>query len=412
MAKSGGESTLTVLIAMGANLGVGVAKLVAGLLTGSAAMLSEAAHSVGDTMTEVLLLTALKRSAKAPDRTHPFGYGKERFVFSLLAAVSIFVAGALFSIYQGVHTLLSGAEEQQDAKVALIVLVVAAAIEGVSLFQAIRQVRAERAKEDLDLMTFLRRSDDPTVITVLFEDSAAITGLALAFAGVGLTAITGSPSGTGWPRSRSGCCSSSSRTASRAPTWPCSSGGRPTPGWCGPSVDGSRTQPEVDEVIDLLTMLTGTDKVLVCARLDFAQSATSDDIEQACVRIDGTLREEFGDVDEVFLQPVPRGDLELRARVRARYGADLDELATEPPPHMIGASGHTTVSWRPGPGGRGGGHRRWRRRNRHISVAARGPAGSLYEPPGRPPDHAWPRSSTSHSSSTVRRRRSNQRVVR
>src|SRR6476620_5267923 len=166
---------------MGANLAVGVAKLVAGLMTGSAAMLSEAAHSVGDTMTEVLLLTALKRSAKPPDRTHPFGYGKERYVFSLLAAVSIFVAGALFSIYQGVHTLLGGAEEHQDVLVALIVLVVAAVIEGVSLAQAIRQVRAERDEQQLDLRTFLRRSDDPTVITVLFEDSAAITGLVIAF---------------------------------------------------------------------------------------------------------------------------------------------------------------------------------------------------------------------------------------
>jgi len=195
VAKSGGESTLTVLLAMGANLAVGVAKLVAGLMTGSAAMLSEAAHSVGDTMTEVLLLTALKRSAKPPDRAHPFGYGKERYVFSLLAAVSIFVAGALFSIYQGVHTLLGGPEEQQSVLVALIVLVAAAAIEGVSLAQAIRQVRAERDEEQLDLRTFLRRSDDPTVITVLYEDSAAITGLVIAFAGVGLTALTGSQDG-------------------------------------------------------------------------------------------------------------------------------------------------------------------------------------------------------------------------
>ena len=85
-------------------------------------------------------------------------------------------------------------------------------------------------------------------------------------------------------------------------------------------------QPEVDEVVDLLTMLTGTDKVLVCARLDFAQSATSDDIEHACMRIDNTLREEFTDVDEVFLEPVPRGDPELRERVRARYGTDLRNL--------------------------------------------------------------------------------------
>ena len=143
-------------------------------------------------MTEVLLLTALKRSAKPADRAHPFGYGKERFVFSLLAAVSIFVAGSLFSIYQGVETLTGDAEEERSVLVALIVLVVAAFIEGASLTQAIRQVTSERTKEKLGLRLFLRRTDDPTVITVLYEDSAAIVGLALAFAGVGLTALTGS----------------------------------------------------------------------------------------------------------------------------------------------------------------------------------------------------------------------------
>jgi cation diffusion facilitator family transporter len=329
VAKSGGESTLTVLIAMGANLAVGAAKLVAGPLTGSGAMLSEAAHSVGDTMTEVLLLTALKRSTKAPDRAHPFGYGKERYVFSLLAAVSIFVAGALFSIYQGVHTLVGGREERQSVLVALIVLVVAAAIEGVSLAQAIRQVHAERRKEQLDLVTFVRRSDDPTVITVLFEDSAAIVGLVLAFAGVGLTALTGSQVWDGVASLAIGALLVVAAYGLARTNLALLIGRQADPRLVRAIGARIAEQPEVDEVVDLLTMLIGTDKVLVCARLDFGQSVTSDDMERACVRIDNTLRGEFGDVDEVFLEPVPRGDPELRARVRARYGADLGELATE-----------------------------------------------------------------------------------
>ena len=327
VAKSGGESTLTVLLAMGANLAVGVAKLVAGLLTGSAAMLSEAAHSVGDTMTEVLLLTALKRSAKPPDRAHPFGYGKERYVFSLLAAVSIFVAGALFSIYPGVHTLLGGPEEQQSVLVALIVLLVAAVIEGVSLAQAIRQVRADRDEEQLDLRTFLRRSDDPTVITVLFEDSAAITGLVIAFAGVGLTALTGSQVWDGLASLLIGLLLVAVAYGLTRINMALLIGRQADPRLVRAIGRRLAEQPEVDEVVDLLTMLTGTDKVLVCARLDFAQAATSDDIEQACMRIDNTLRKEFNDVDEVFLEPVPRGDQQLRARVRARYGADLRDIA-------------------------------------------------------------------------------------
>jgi cation diffusion facilitator family transporter len=332
VAKSGGESTLTVLLAMAANLAVGIAKLVAGLLTGSAAMLSEAAHSVGDTTTEVLLLTALKRSTKPADRQHPFGYGKERYVFSLLAAVSIFVAGALFSIYQGIHTLVGGEEERQNATVALIVLVVAAAIEGVSLFQAIRQVNSERRTEQLDLRTFLRRSDDPTVITVLFEDSAAITGLAIAFAGVGLTALTGSPVWDGTASLAIGLLLVVAAYGLARTNMALLIGRQADPRLVRAIGARLSEQPEVDEVVDLLTMLTGTDKVLVCARLDFAQSATSDDIELACVRMNGELHDEFTDVDEVFLEPVPRGNSELHDRVRARYGGTMGEVAAEQTP--------------------------------------------------------------------------------
>ncbi|MEP7022178.1 MAG: cation diffusion facilitator family transporter, partial [Pseudonocardiales bacterium] len=86
------EGTFTVLLALGANLGVAVLKLIAGLISGSGALLSEAAHSIGDSTTEVLLLVALRRSDKPADRTHPFGYGKERYFWSLLAAVAIFVS--------------------------------------------------------------------------------------------------------------------------------------------------------------------------------------------------------------------------------------------------------------------------------------------------------------------------------
>ena len=130
-------------------------------------------------------------------------------------------------------------------------------------------------------------------------------------------------------------------------------------------------------MIDLLTMLTGTDKVLVCARLDFAQSATSDDIEQACVRIDSTLREEFGDVDEVFLEPVPRGDEALRARVRARYGADLRELAPDSSQPHDRRERYTTVS---------GGTMRCLAWRSSAPMAAAGTATSAWPragPPGR-----------------------------
>lgn len=106
----GGESTFTVIVAALANLGIAVAKAVAGVISGSSAMLSEAAHSVADTVTELLLLTALKRSEKPADEDHPLGYGPERYIWAMLAAVATFVGGAVFSLYDGIHTLVAGEE--------------------------------------------------------------------------------------------------------------------------------------------------------------------------------------------------------------------------------------------------------------------------------------------------------------
>src|SRR5438270_10576658 len=106
------ESLITVLIALAVNVGIAILKALAGLLTGSAALLSEAAHSVGDSVTEVLLLTALRRSARPADRRHPFGYGKERYFWSLLAAIGILVSGAGFSFYQGVRAITGEPAEQ------------------------------------------------------------------------------------------------------------------------------------------------------------------------------------------------------------------------------------------------------------------------------------------------------------
>ena len=112
--KEKGESGFTVLLALGANIGVGILKLVAGLISGSGALLSEAAHSAGDSTTEVLLLVAQKRSTKPADRTHPFGYGKERYFWSLIAAMAIFVSGAAFSFFEGITTITGGGGESDS----------------------------------------------------------------------------------------------------------------------------------------------------------------------------------------------------------------------------------------------------------------------------------------------------------
>src|SRR5258705_9167834 len=134
------ESRLTVLLALVANLGIAIAKIIAAVVTGSASMAAEAAHSIADTFNELLLLAALRRSDRPADRRHPLGYGKERYFWTLLVAVAIFGMGALFSFVQGVGTLFGTAEAESDYLVGYIVLAVSFALEATSWSQGFRQV--------------------------------------------------------------------------------------------------------------------------------------------------------------------------------------------------------------------------------------------------------------------------------
>ena len=321
--SEGGESTLTVVLAGAVNLAIAVMKLVAGLVTGSAAMLSEAAHSIADTLTEVLLLTALRTSSRPADRVHPFGYGKERYFWSLLAAVSIFVSGAAFAFYEGFHTIFAGGEEQTHPLVGYIVLVLAFGMEAVSWRQAVRQVRAESAEDGRSMVAYLRDIDDPTVKTVFFEDTAALVGLLLAFGGLGLHQLTGDALYDGLASVLIGVLLACVAYVLGRTNQGLLIGRQADPRMIRMVGRRLADQPEVDAVVDILTMLTGTDRVLLCARLDFDDALGASDIEQASVRMHAELRAEFPELDEMFLEPMPRTDPVLRARVLARYGPEI-----------------------------------------------------------------------------------------
>src|SRR3954468_16437439 len=140
------ESHKTVYLALAANAGIAVAKFAGGAISGSTAMLAEGAHSVADTTNQLFLLASLSLAEREPDAAHPFGYGKERFLWSFLAAVFIFVSGALFSIYEGVHRMLSGAEPGGGLGVAFAVLALGFLLEGSSLLRAVRQTKADATR--------------------------------------------------------------------------------------------------------------------------------------------------------------------------------------------------------------------------------------------------------------------------
>ncbi|GAA2812590.1 cation diffusion facilitator family transporter [Crossiella cryophila] len=318
--EPGGESTLTVVLALIVNFLIGIMKAVAGVLTGSAALLAEAGHSVADTFTEGLLLTALRRSGKPADARHPFGYGKERFFWSLMAAVAIFASGAVFAVVEGVHTLISGDDAQTRPWVAYLVLGLAFLLESVSFVQASRQVRREAKAEGRPIPAYLRHSDDPTVKTVFFEDTAALIGLVLAFLGVLLHQLTGSAVWDAVASLAIGVLLAGVAYLLGRTNLGLLIGRQADPVLVRAAYRRIEAQPEVEVVVDILSMVTGTDRVLLCARLDFDDNLGAADLERACVRISAELRAEFAELDEVFLEPVPRADPELRARVLARYG--------------------------------------------------------------------------------------------
>ncbi len=317
---SGGESTLTVVLAGAVNLTIAVLKLIAGIITGSGAMLSEAAHSVADTFTEVLLLTALKRSERPADRMHPFGYGKERYFWSLLAAVSIFASGAMFAFYEGFSTVFGHGEAQTTSIIGYIVLAVAFALESASWVQAVKQVRKESKAANRTMWAYLRLIDDPTPKTVLFEDSAALTGLLLAFAGIGLHQLTGSEVWDGAASIAIGVLLAFVAYLLGRTNRGLLIGRQADPEMVRSIRDHLSAAPEIEVVVDLQTMLMGADQVLVCARVDFDDSLGAADVERACVRMATELTSGFNDVTEVFIEPVPRTDPALRATVLARYG--------------------------------------------------------------------------------------------
>src|SRR3954470_4745665 len=190
--ESGGESTGTVIVAGLANLAIAIAKLIGGLISHSSAMLSEAAHSVADTVTEVFLFVALKRGEKPPDEKHPFGYGRETYFWAFIASMATFLVGAGFSFYQGITTVIERKPEG-DPTISYIVLAVSFVLEGISFLKAVRQVRGAARKWGVRPGVYLNRTTDTTVKAVTFEDAAALVGLVLAALGLMLEQMTGDP---------------------------------------------------------------------------------------------------------------------------------------------------------------------------------------------------------------------------
>jgi cation diffusion facilitator family transporter len=177
-------------VAVIANLGIAIAKIVAALLTGSASMWAEAAHSVADTGNEVLLFVGLRKSDRGPDKARPFGYGQERYFWAFLAALGIFLVGGTLSIGEGIRSMLLP-EPVESLWVGVGVLVVAAGFEAYSWHTARKELKQAAAEQRRSMAEHIAKASDPSATTVFLEDTAALVGLAVALAALLLHAATG-----------------------------------------------------------------------------------------------------------------------------------------------------------------------------------------------------------------------------
>lgn len=296
------ESTGTVLLAGSANLAIAIAKLVGGLVSGSTAMLAEAAHSFADTLNQVFLMAALKRSKKEADARHPFGYGMERYFWSLIAAVGIFVLGAGYSIYEGIRAIIEP-ETLKGLSIAYAVLALSFLFEGISWLKAVRQLRGEADALDRGFFEHLSITPDPTVKTVAFEDTAALVGLVLAAAGITLHHFTGHGYWDGVASVAIGLLLVTVAYAlgqqnKRALI------GEALPESAQETIRTTITEaPGIDSLVELLTMRMSPTEVLVAARVDLDDGYTGAELEQAAEEVARRVSAAVPEVRHLFLDP-------------------------------------------------------------------------------------------------------------
>ena len=295
-----GESTRTVAIALLANLAIGVAKLVAGIVTHSGALIAEAAHSGADCLNELFLAIGLHRANLPATRAHPLGFARERFLWAFMAAIASFLIGGCLSIALAIDRL-RGHHELENAHWAWIVLAISFAADGTSWLQGLRQARRQAKDYGLTVRTYLARASDPVVRAVLLEDSAALIGLILAAGGLAVSQLTGSGRADSIASLLIGVLLAMTAFALARPFAEFLVGRSIAP----EQLDQLRAMfdedPAVDELMALRATYSAPEEVLVVARIRPSRELDIDRLGRAMDDLDTRIREAFPYVADVFI---------------------------------------------------------------------------------------------------------------
>jgi cation diffusion facilitator family transporter len=297
------SSKNVILAALAGNTLVAITKFIAAFFTGSSAMLSEAIHSVVDTGNQVLLLYGLKRAKQPPDDQFPFGHGKEIYFWSFIVAILIFAVGAGISIYEGIQGIIAP-EQIENIYINYIVLTIALIFEGAAWRFAFQEF--SRAKGKWGVIEAIKRGKDPSLFVVLFEDSAAILGLLIAFFGIFLGQITGNPYFDGIASIMIGLLLGGTAVWLAYETKGLLIGESANQ----EIIQGIRASandfPIVEHVNEVLTMHMGPDFLLVNISIDFADTTTVGEIEQTISKIDQQLKNKFPVIKRIFIEAEAR----------------------------------------------------------------------------------------------------------
>jgi cation diffusion facilitator family transporter len=291
------------------NLLIAITKFIAAGLTGSSAMLTEGVHSVVDTGNEVLLLYGLRRARKPADELHPFGYGMELYFWTFIVALLVFAVGAGVSLYEGVHHLLHP-QQVEDPLINYIVLGLAALFEGASWTVAYREFRKKSAVHGV--LQTVERTKDPTDFAVLFEDSAALAGIAVAFVGVLLSDLTGDPLFDGGASIVIGLILAATAFWLSYETKGLLIGEAANRGVIACIRRLASRHDEVKRMNEVLTLHLGPEFILAALSLELGPGVQRERLHAVLEALDREIKEADPRVKRVFFEPISRPDPALR----------------------------------------------------------------------------------------------------
>jgi cation diffusion facilitator family transporter len=298
MSASGGNKAI--VAALAANLGIAVTKFVAWGLSGSSSMLAEGVHSLADSGNQLLLLLGGRKSRKLADREHPFGYGRERYIYAFIVSIVLFSIGGLFSLYEGWHKL-SDPHPLTLPLVPIVVLLVAIGLESFSLRTAVKE--SNHVRNGQSWVQFVRHAKAPELPVVLLEDVAALIGLVLAFLGVGLTILTGDPIWDAIGTLAIGALLVLVAIVLGVETKSLLVGEGATTADAALIEKAILNGPQTSRIIHLKTLYLGPDELLVAAKLAFDSTENFADVAAAIDIVEARIRSAVPLARAIYLEP-------------------------------------------------------------------------------------------------------------